>query len=257
MKERLLALAKAYPEVSKKYATLVCVAGLTDKGEWRRSYPIPWEAFARGKITRFGKKHWIEYELESETQSDHRPESRKIVPETIREGSEAAYKELVALLEPKLKTMEELKAAGHTSQSLGVVKPHSIIDFVQEDNPNYEKVLSKKRQKTLLGGKAIVIDPPKYKYSYVFEDTPDCKHKLLCEDWEVGELYRHCEDYRKLGKYRDEKEVFEKVKEKMLDVARKDGAYFIVGTHYRFNTFMIVGVLYPKKSDLKAASAMG
>lgn len=39
MKERLLVLAKAAPEASKKYEELICVAGITEKGEWRRIYP--------------------------------------------------------------------------------------------------------------------------------------------------------------------------------------------------------------------------
>ncbi|MDE1768833.1 MAG: hypothetical protein KGH67_04430 [Candidatus Micrarchaeota archaeon] len=45
MKEKLLVLAKAAPEISSKYEHLVCVAGITESGEWRRIYPIPWKIF--------------------------------------------------------------------------------------------------------------------------------------------------------------------------------------------------------------------
>ncbi|MFA4945938.1 MAG: hypothetical protein WC607_00130 [Candidatus Micrarchaeia archaeon] len=250
MKEKLLVLAKACPEASKKYEALVCVAGLTDKGEWRRIYPIPWAAFWRGKETRFRKKHWIEYELASEKPSDHRPESRKVKFETIRELRPASYEEIRRLLEPRVQTIEELEEKGARNESLGVVAPHKIYDFLETDNKHYEELLSKKAQRTLDGSQALRLEIPGHKYRYAFTDEENGRvHELLCEDWAVGELHRKCEDYRKNGRYADEKEVFEKVKAKMLGAARKDGAYFIVGTHYRFNTFMIVGVLYPKKSD--------
>ena len=62
-KEKLIVLGKACPIISKKYEHLVCVAGITDKGEWRRIYPVPWEVFWKGNTTRFKKKAWIEYEL--------------------------------------------------------------------------------------------------------------------------------------------------------------------------------------------------
>lgn len=94
MKEKLLVLAKAAPEASKKYEELVCVAGITNKGEWRRIYPIPWEIFWRNKNTKFKKKQWIEYELVSNEPSDHRKESRKIIPESIVVLGDASYDEI-------------------------------------------------------------------------------------------------------------------------------------------------------------------
>jgi len=89
MIERLLVLAKAAPEVSSKYEHLICVAGITDKGEWRRIYPIPWKIFWSMSGQNFKKKSWIQYELESDKPSDFRPESRKIKFETIRVLKEA------------------------------------------------------------------------------------------------------------------------------------------------------------------------
>lgn len=62
IKEKCLVLAKASPTVSKGYNHLVCVAGITEKEDWRRIYPIPWELFIGGF---FKKKAWIEYELQS------------------------------------------------------------------------------------------------------------------------------------------------------------------------------------------------
>ena len=38
--------------------------------------------------------------------------------------------------------------------------------------------------------------------------------------------------------------------QEMLDIAKNKHAYFIVGSHFRFPTYMIVGVVYPTKKDL-------
>jgi hypothetical protein len=40
VKERILITVKTYPVLSLKYAELVCTAGVTESGEWRRLYPI-------------------------------------------------------------------------------------------------------------------------------------------------------------------------------------------------------------------------
>ena len=97
---------------------------------------------------------------------------------------------------------------------------------------------------------SVRLEVPDKKFGYYFQCFDGKKHRILCEDWELGELYRKCENYRKEGKYKDENEVFEKVKQKMLgELPSKRNLYFVVGTHFRFPTFMIVGLVYPKKSD--------
>jgi len=252
MKERLLVLAKATPEISKKYEQLVCVAGLTDKGEWRRIYPIPWSIFWKSSGKSFKKKMWIEYELQDDKPSDHRPESRKIKFETITPLQEAPFGEIEKLLRERLTSIEDLEKKGVNVQSLGVVEPIQILDFAPTTNQHYAELLMKSEQTTLYGEKAVKLDVPKYKYRYIFKDDIEGRiHENLCEDWEVGELYRKCEDYRKKGKYRDEYEVHQKVREKMFNLITKNKhVYFIVGSHYRFSTYLIIGVIYPKKSDI-------
>lgn len=252
MKEKLLVLAKAYPLISRKYEELVCVAGITDKGEWRRVYPIPWECFWSTSPHLFRKKCWIEYELKDEKPSDHRKESRKIIPNSLKQINEEVYQKIRNTLIPKLTTVEDLEKMGHRNSSLGVIKPE-IMDFVGEKNEKYEKFLKKKEQKNLFGKDAVRIEIPDEHFSYVFKcGNPECKgHKMMCEDWELAELYRHCKEYLKVGKYKDKAEVFEKVKNKMFkEMLSKQEIFFVIGTHYRFNSFMIIGVIYPKKGDL-------
>jgi len=251
VKEKLLVLAKASPEISNKYEELVCVAGITESGEWRRIYPVPWEVFFKGSRNRFRKKTWIEYELRSREPSDHRPESRKIISESIKPLKEASFQEIEGLLKERVTTIEELEMKTPKMESLGVVIPKKVTDFIPADNKHYAELVQKGRQFDLLGNPAIKLEPPKFKYSYKFMDDEEGRmHEILCEDWEAVMLYMNCEKMRKEGKYPDEKTVHDKVKEKMLgDIFRKGRVYFIVGSHFRFPSFMIVGVVYPKKTD--------
>ncbi len=252
MKERLLVLAKAAPEVSSKYESLICIAGITDKGEWRRIYPIPWKAFWRSSNQNFRKKTWIEYELQNDKPSDHRPESRKIRFETIKPCEEATFGEIEKLLRDKLTTIEKLEEKGTKTQSLGVIEPTELLDFGPTTNQHYEALVTKTKQTTLTGEKAVKLDIPKFKYRYLFKDDIEGRvHENLCEDWEVAELYRKCEQMRSEGKYKDENEVHQKIKDKMFgSIMKNKHIYFIVGSHFRFPTYMIVGIIYPKKTDL-------
>jgi hypothetical protein len=135
---------------------------------------------------------------------------------------------------------------------MGIIKP-IIIDFVEEDNSHYKKEKNKQEQQTLTGGSVVRIDIPKKIFSYIFKCSKDCpkRHKIMCEDWELLALYRNCEKYRKEGVYKTKKEVIEKVKQRFLyELPKKKDFYFMVGTHYRFNKYIIVSVIYPKKTDI-------
>ena len=93
--------------------------------------------------------------------------------------------------------------------------------------------------------KAYKLEPPEHKYQYIFTDEDSKEHKILCEDWESVMLYFNCKKH-----YSNMEIVHEKVKDKMLKISKMARSYFIIGTHYRFNTNIIIGVIYPKKNDV-------
>lgn len=250
MKEKLLVLAKSAPIVSKSYEHLICVGGVTENNEWRRVYPVPLQLFWKGYG--FKKKSWIEYELRSDKPSNHRQESRKIIPDSVKQLDEEDFANIQKLLQKRLTTLEYLRSKSHRDVSLGVVQP-KIIDFYESENKHYTEMINKEKQMTLFGEKAVKIDIPEKEFSYVFKCSDSCPgtHDMLCEDWELAELYRKCENYRKKGKYPDKETVFQKVKQRMLDdMLKKIEIYFVLGTHYRFDTYMIIGVVYPRKDDV-------
>ena len=82
MTEKILITVKTYPTLSKKYAELVCTAGVNEAGEWRRIYPVRFRQL--NTASKYKKFQWIEAELEK-SNSDNRPETYRIKnPDTIK-----------------------------------------------------------------------------------------------------------------------------------------------------------------------------
>jgi hypothetical protein len=249
VKEKLLILCKTEPTISDKYEELVCVAGITEDGDFRRIYPVPWETFFSNNDKRFKKKQWIEYELREENPSgDVRPESRKIVNDSIKVKGEASYREIMGLLDENLTTLEELNQKDQEEVSLGVIQPEKILDIYAEHNSSHEKAEEGKKQRTLGGDEAVRIDVNEVQYHYEFECCEECSgHDMLCEDWEVSELHRNL-----IEKY-DQDEAEEKVIEKIRSVIEdKPDTYLLVGTHHRWGTYLIISLIYPKKEYIES-----
>lgn len=254
MKEELLVLGKTYPTISKKYELLVCVAGITANGEWRRIYPIPWKIFWKYSESKFKKKQWIRYELRDNKPSDRRPESRKIKFDTIEVLHEESFRNIKKILDERLNTLEELQEKKDTEISLGVVRP-KIIDIIWDDWDYYKEIDKLIKQQTTLditdGVKKspVNIDFPDKKFQIIFKCNPDCpkEHKMMCEDWEIGMLYLNV-----LKRHKDKEKACNIVRDKILKL-QKDHKYiyFGIGTHNKFGTWLIGSILYPKKEELK------
>ena len=148
----------------------------------------------------------------SNTPSDARPESRKIDYSTIKPLEEESFTNIKKMLDEKLTNLEELQSKKHTEVSLGVVKP-IIEDFIWQKSKSYKKALEMSGQVSLDGGRAIKIETPDKMFQYKFRCSKSCdrSHTIMCEDWELGELYRKMKD-----KYGD-KEAVMKVRKKFLD----------------------------------------
>lgn len=249
MKEKLLVLTVAYPEESSTYQSLVCVAGLTEDGDWRRIYPIPFKRYLN--LRRGGKgiqkRAWIEYELREELlrgeRKDYRKESKKAVFQTIRrtEDKLMPLEELMDILRPQVTSIERLRERfAEDRPSLGIVKPELIkLKFI----PN--KAYTGHRQSNL-DSKIIQVtqlkDKPQYNFRCFQNDS--CKpHNMICEDMEVGQLYR---------KYEQEEDIVrhEKMKGRLFHWMSKRDLHFVVGTHAFYpKSWLIIGLLYPKLPD--------
>jgi len=254
LKEKILILTKTYPNLSKKYIETVCVAGITDKGEWRRLYPIPFRKLPFNQ--RFKKFDWIEINTIKNTKEKlKRKESYKVdvdslkVLDNVGTGANRDWKErnklLMTLTSKSLEELEKLKKSKKVS--LGLIKPVELINFTLtplDECRDWEKNLIEGTQKTLSGIYKSPLDKIPWKFSYVFKcNDPNCSgHSIMCEDWELLESWRSWKN-----KYKTHQILWQKFKEKYFDWMEKRDLHFIIGTESRYNKFLIIGLYYPPK----------
>ncbi|HLH85260.1 MAG TPA: hypothetical protein VKU79_00130 [Thermoplasmataceae archaeon] len=252
-RKRVLLTVKAYPEKSKKYGACVCTAGITDKGEFIRLYPIPFEKFRGGK--KIPKYSWITVECEKASEYLMRKESYKVRYETITiEKRLSTVKDrswternrvILPLLSNSLEELEEKATIDNTS--LGIIKPRVITDFTvdkREDMSDDEAEIVQEVQMTLDGEirTDLEVIPYNFRYHFFCSDNNCRGHNIMCEDWEMLEAWRQ---WKK--KYSDTSVLLMKLREKFFDYMIKRDLYFFVGTHSRFNTWLIIGLYYPPR----------
>jgi len=269
MKEKILITVKTYPTLSRKYAELVCTAGVNESGEWRRLYPVRFRALLDEQ--KYRKFQWIEAEIEKSC-VDRRPESYKIVREEslliLREPLTTADKWFArreAFLD-KVPSHDDLTAiiqgAHQNELSLALFKPSEWLEFTHEpverewDTRKLASLEAQRRQLHLFKEEATLAKELKvvrklpYKFSYRFKDVQGKETKLMIEDWEIGALYWNC----LRSSQGDEAEAVCKVKTKYWDefvVSKRFSPVLILGTTLEHqnkkapNPFVIIGVLAP------------
>jgi len=219
---------KTYPVLSKKYAELVCTAGVTQSGEWRRLYPIRFRQLYIDQ--QYNKYQWVEAEVEKPS-DDIRPESYRIIHHSLVaigkplsskyfwSARKAAFLDKIEIHDD----LGELIAQAHGNElSLAAFRPTRILNFVCEETErewDADKLAVLEKEKCQLDffvdEKSIarqfeVVPKLPYKFSYQFEDCRGRTSKLMIEDWEIGALYWNC--LRDAD--RDERTAIEKVRAK-------------------------------------------
>ncbi len=253
-KMRMLVVAKTYPNLSKKYDRTVCTAGIDlDSGTWIRVFPIRF--FDLDYKTRPAKYDIIDVEVEPTRDKFLRRESHKARDETIKIvghiGTENNWSERKRILLPLLrKSIEELNLLyPRENISIGIIKPKRILDFKItpiDKCRDWERDLILGKQKTLSGEYKSPLDKIPFKFSYVFEcDDDRCnQHDLMIEDWELCALFR--QERQRIG----EEKALQEVRQKYFDIfTTKNDIYLIVGTESTWNSWLIIGVFYPKKEN--------
>lgn len=238
-------VVKTYPNSSRKYQEVVCTAAITKEGEWIRLYPIQFRQLEDEK--KFNKYTWVRTRIKR-ARKDRRPDSYHPdmdhfeVLRTV--SSRDNWAERKAIIYPtRSKSIEELK---EQKKSLGIFKPLEIRDLKIERNDKSSRANPPKYSQLNL----FVPDLPKdlesipYDFSYVYKcNDSRCKgHTQIILDWEIYQAFRNWR--HRYG----EEGALERIREKWLyEICgpNKD-THLIVGTHNRFNKFMVLGVFYPK-----------
>jgi len=252
-KIRALITVKTYPLPSVGYQELVCTAGVQPDGSFVRLYPIDYRYLPYWQW--YKKYQWVEVEVEKHDR-DPRKESFRPILETLRPIGEpldtkdkwAERKKYV--LAHGTHSMEELYDLQQAEDiSLGIVRPSRILDFVIEESdrdwkPEWESLFIQQR---LFGPQQKPLEKIPFQFSYRFACNDPCcsgKHKMMIEDWEVGQLFLTMRD-----KYGDEQIATEKVKDKFFKqmCAPEIDTHFFVGTTLQYGTWIVLGVFWPKK----------
>lgn len=240
---------KTYPHPSKASRELVCTAGVTPAGEWRRLYPVDFRY--RPPDQRYKKYQWIEVDVANrDPTGDNRKESR--IPDlssiTLHEklpaGSWEKRRQIVDCLPTH--TLEELKYAYKTNRtSLGIATPCEVLDLEtspceREWKPQWRQLFL---QVSLFGESPKALRKVPYSFKYVFRcANSEAVHRRAILDWELGALF--WKEVQRLG---TEEAARKSVKNKFLDqmCSRGRETKFFMGTIHPFNTWAVLGVYWP------------
>ena len=202
----------------------------------------------------YKKYQWIEVDVER-SQNDPRPESFRPSEDSIKPIGDPisstdnwnARREIV--FGQGAQTMCALHALGQEIKSLGVVRPAQVVDLTIEpaDREWKSKWTQNLDQLKLFEAKRRRLEKIPYKFSYHFTcEEPGCKgHKMMIEDWEIGQLY--LTERERLG---GEELAAQSVRRKFFEqmCAPDRDPYFYVGTILNWGTWVILGVFWPKRS---------
>ena len=187
--EEIILLVKTYPVPSRTYGELVCVAGVTRNGEWRRLYPISYRS--QQGVEQFSKFQWLRVNT-TPSQNDKRKESRRpdlhsIELQVTRLTTTHSWARRRSIVDPlKVSTVSELMSSWETDRtSLGVVRPAEVLDIeVKQISPDWSaEDLGKLRQMQLFDQQYRELKKIPFKFSYVFRCEDDVKpRKALITD---------------------------------------------------------------------------
>lgn len=254
IRKTALIVVRTYPVPAKKGVEVSCTAAITNDGSWLRLFPVPYRRLAPEQ--KFHKYQWIDVEVERA--ADARPESHKIIQQTIKIldsiGTEREWqgrKDVIYSLKSSGLCSIQRKRDAELSPTLGIFRPRiTRLIIEQAKSPEWtddeRQLLSQGNLFEDESVEALEKVPFDFRYEFDCED-PGCKgHSLKCTDWELGESWRK---WRQL--YGED--GWEAAFRNKYEIEMKDrfDTHFYVGTLHQFpNAWIIVGLFYPPKSNL-------
>jgi hypothetical protein len=235
---RILILGMTYPSYSRKYVENVCTGGLDSETlRMVRLHPIPHRYMEDG--SRFHSFQWISARV-AQHQSDPRPESLRVEPDSIRVGElipSTQMQERVRLLRKspsRVRSVEELQALEKAEgRSLGIVQPKEITGIqlrpkTEEERRDWLKVESFLFRQRSMFATPKPLDFPEVEFvvSWVCDDVTCKGHASGLKKWDLHELYRKLKGDPK----RDEKTL--EMMRKQLNLKERD-VFFFMGSFRR------------------------
>jgi hypothetical protein len=248
-KEEIIVLVRAIPEKSKKDGDghPVGVIGINRDGELLRLYPI---GFRYGeRLVDFKKNDMLEVTI-TKLEHDIRWESRKVLS-YVNLQKHLKEREINNLILPLVTSVEKLNIEG---ASLGVVEPGNLdIEIKVNRTDTYDR----QQYFNLMGDFLEVGEragmPVEVRCTFKCEGDEACRgHKIILLDWGFNNNIREI--------IRDEQEpadIERKVREYFFKLIQGKELYFIVGTHFTYGTWLIIGFFCPGKKDGSQSNLSG
>jgi hypothetical protein len=259
LKLRILTAVKTYPIPSAKYDELVCTAGVTERGDFIRLYPINFRELPYAQ--KYHKYQWMDVVAEKHRRDprkeSYRPEpgSIRLIGEPIptRSGDWSGRARYVLRQEaPSMEDLRDRQEADRTS--LGIFRPKEVTRLIiTPDDPEWKAAFQRElQQQRLFEDRKTTLAPPrkvpwKFQYEFVCDD-PRCKgHRMMIEDWEVGALY-----WKLVDTGATPREAAGDVEKKFLNeiCAPDRDTRFFVGTILAHpKSWVVIGLFWPKRKD--------
>ena len=258
---RVYVTVKTYPTISKKYAELVCTAGLLEDGTWIRLYPMPFRLLKDEQ--KYPKYTWMDVVVEKNIadfrKESYRPDLESIIVKPKPKRTDWDYRKSIILEKGTVYTnLGEIirRAKSEENMSLATFKPTKVLGVKCEraesewDRDKIDALQMQARQMSLFQSaqereeEFRLVDKIPYNFSYRIEDDEGRYSEMMIEDWEIGMLYRNCRVKH------DEETAIELVKNKYYNEFIKRDLYFFPGTtkHYHKvgkNPYIVIGVFPP------------
>jgi hypothetical protein len=271
--QRVLILCKTYPSPSATYSETSCVAGVTEKGELIRLFPVPFRLIADEQ--QFRKWQWVSALVEK-ARDDHRPESHRVFVDRIEcddaplPAGKEGWPHRMELLRrvPIYSDFAAVEAARVSSgATLALLRPSRILELEIKATKNADwtdeeraKLTQMQRQSSLFSEEedqrqVALLEKIPFDFHYRYECTVDgtsavYRHKLV--DWEVGALYRRLR--RQYGATGWEKPFREKYEQ---ELPARD-LLLLLGTIHRFpDQWLAVSVICPPRPQLEGQNQAG
>lgn len=283
IREKILILAKTYPNPSSKYIETTCIAGINHEGEMRRLYPVSFR-FLEEKV-KFKKWQWIEANIAKATK-DHRPESFKVVDRDSIEALEVIdskknwlnrsvwWKKIPQANLCALENSEELRvdisnevitriSGGKTLFLIDNIELESLEIVEQKEKKWTEEELRKLKEncdqldmffnpETLYDTRSPLKKLPyRFYYKYnIYVKGEKFSLRSMITDWEAGAAFwKFLREYEKGWKEKFTQRFLEEMKE-------KDMKFLMGNMHTHQNQWLIISLIYPPEINAKNSSEL-
>lgn len=259
-RKRVLITVTTAPNPSDKHGETVCVAGIelgdTGPTNWVRLYPINLRDL-RSSGAGFRKYNVVAVDC-TPALKDSRPESFNVNADTLiveyeAKGWPKRRPSVDPMVEDSMCALLQGARDNPNSRSLGLVRPAEVSDLRIAPHPGWSveeqaKIDNYVNQMQLFSDEERQpLQAPRFKGWFKWRcHEPGCStHEQSILDWEFTELQRNLAG-------RDDADAITELRKRFFEVpfgSDRSPAFYVGNQAKHRNTFMVLGLYYPRKSD--------